>query len=198
MPREWLEEWRRAVEDTMVRDLQDSVYRQTVWGAGASEWGRLPDSVWGESPYTWEIDRYLEQCATRMMVKYPLLPQFKLNLREGFMEKTATQKLDEIKSDVTRLESTVAVLARERDALREERNALREENSKMNPALCSRDDRALYVRLDGTTKNAPVKIERRPDKRFEYGPAYEVYMTAPSRCYRLAFSQGSLHVYQEV
>lgn len=75
------------------------------------------------------------------------------------------------------------------------------------------DHRALYVNLDGSTRNAPVMAgpegpmrevrfeELQPGSiRYIEDPSrYGAYIKPTRRIYRLAFTQGStLHVYQEV
>lgn len=118
--------------------------------------------------------------------------------------KSATQKLDEVKSTVANLEGQVAKLQEEKTQLA----------AKVLAQQAFVNDRALYVNLDGSLKNTGVYLESMSGG---YRIAYTVYFTEfprveprqagradyarqdmTRRGYRLQFSQGKLHVYQEV
>lgn len=169
--------------------------------------------------YLDEVERKLHAEMAGMMVAGFTLPStkwFSLKLKEKNVEKTATQKLDaaldEVKSTVSNLKDQVERLQNEKNYLRDR---LAEARSPMQ-----RDERALYVNKDGTMKCAPVHAGVRPEMQFTVGPMREVFFEelpwyeferlagrdsypgtrgkSMRRNYRLAFSQGSLHVYQEV
>ena len=126
----------------------------------------------------------------------------------------AVKKLEEVKSEIANLEGKL-LQAESRLSLEQaaHENTLRALSKANERKAVMRDDRALYVNLDGTTRNAAPYYDGRCD-----GPAREVnldelqpggwitvnkfsqYTPVESRRrrYRLVFSQGSLHVYQEV
>lgn len=120
--------------------------------------------------------------------------------------RSVATKLDEVKSTVANLEGQVARLERGNKELQ----------GRVEAQTKFVQDRALYVNQDGSIRNTGVYLEPVAASFQEYQIAKTVAFTeiarmelrdygrdnwAPQqtrRAYRLMFSQGKLHVYQEV
>lgn len=137
--------------------------------------------VWtqGGAAYEW-VSKLLDPPAWARDEAYRMLDAFNYitpRKRDKKVEHKTLSKLDEVKDYTLKLERQLAAA----------QNKLAENAMRRTP------DRALYVNLDGSMKVEEAKMETRPDKQ---DPAYEIHFE--TRHFRRAFSQGTLHVYQEI